>query len=248
MTSESSLLASPTLSSGPLSTTSRSPSSSNLLKSLEDIRKSLENVDNFLTLTEDIMRQEKFRDFELYQRERAKKKGKNFEATSVAPPLSFKNGKIICLGDDGTKFNPANVQLTHEIVKQIINNQNNFLCFDSQFMIKNDGEDDEPPIIKIPSPPPIPKTASSFLRTSSLDVKISEEDEIFLVHQEEDNFMKLNEANNRRLIEFSPSSSSASSKAAENVMRDFEEELKKFDFDRSETLECITAPEAESPE
>lgn len=189
------------------------------------------------------MRQEKFRDLELYQRERAKKKSKNFEPTSVAPPLSFKNGKIICLGDDGTKFNPANVQLTHEIVKQIINNQNNFLCFDSPFSIN----EDESPVIKIPSPPPIPKTGSSLIRTNTLDVKISEEDEIFLVHQEEDNLMKLNSINDRRLIEFSPTSS-ISSRVEENVLRDFEEELKKFDFDRSETLECITAPEAESPE
>lgn len=239
MTSESSLLASPTLSLGRIS--SRSPSSSTLMKSLEDIRKSLENVDSFLTLTEDIMRQEKFRDFELYQRERARRKGKDFEPTSVAPPLSFKNGKIICLGDDGTKFNPANVKLTHEIVKQIINNQNNFLCFESQFSIKDDQ------IIKMPSPPPIPKSASSLFRSNTLDVKISEEDDIFLVHQEDDSQVKLDSMNENRLIHFSPNSS-ISSKVDENVLHDFEEELKKMAFDRSETLECITAPETESPE
>lgn len=235
MTSESSLLASPTVSSGRFSSTSRSPSSSNLFKSLEDIRKSLENVDNFLTLTEDIMRQEKFRDLELYRRERARKKNKGFESSSVAPPLSFKNGKIVCLGDDGTKFNPANVQLTHEIVKQIINNQNNFLCFDNHLPISDD-------TISEPSPPLKLRTTTSSTRS---DVKVSEEQDIFIIHQENEDDGRLKSINNR-LIEFSPTST-LSSKFDENVMRDFEEELKRFDFDRSETLECVAA-DIESPE
>jgi hypothetical protein len=239
MTSESSLLASPTISSGRFSSTSRTPSSSNLFKSLEDIRKSLENVDNFLTLTEDIMRQEKYRDLELYQRERARKKNKTFESSSIAPPLSFKNGKIVCLGDenfDGTKFNPANVQLTHEIVKQIINNQNNFLCFDNHLPISDD------PISESSPPLKVHRKQSSSTRS---DVRISDEQDIFIIHQENDDDGKLKSINDR-LIEFSPTST-LSSKFDENVMRDFEEELKKFDFDRSETLECVTA-DVESPE
>lgn len=163
MTSQSSpLLVSPLVSpaisgklSGKLSRSSSSSSSRNhskISKSLEDIQKNLTNLDNFLMATEDILRNEKFRDLELYQRERARKERK-LEPSS-APPLSFKNGKIFCLGDDGSKFNASNVQLTHDIVKQIINNEKKFLCYEVS---------DDPDPTK---------------------VQLSEEQDIFLNHQE----------------------------------------------------------------
>ncbi|CRL08100.1 CLUMA_CG020995, isoform A [Clunio marinus] len=116
-----------------LQTSLKSSSSSNEYStSLEDVEKNLENLDNFLVLTEDILCRERYRDCELYQRER-KRKNKCVNAVSATPPLSFKNGKIFCLGNDGTKYNPSNVQLTHDIVKQIINDQNNYLCFENNY-------------------------------------------------------------------------------------------------------------------
>lgn len=178
MTSQASLLSSPTI-SAKFSSTSRSPSSSNIYKSLEDIQKNLTNLDNFLTITEDILRRERFRDMELYKRERARKERST--DPPAPPPLSFKNGKIFCLGDDGTKFNPSNVQLTHEIVKQIINNQNNYLCFDNHLPVSDD-----------PDP----------------TVSLSEEKDIFITHKEEEE-AKL-KSFNELMIEFSPTSTISS--------------------------------------
>lgn len=222
MTSQSSLITSPTASAKFRS--SRSPStSSNIYKSLEDIQKNLTNLDNFLTITEDILRRERSRDMELYRRERARKE-KSLEPSS-APPLSFKNGKIFCLGDDGTKFNPSNVQLTHEIVKQIINNQNNYLCFDNQLPISDD-----------PDP-----SSSSTLQ----EVNLSEEKEIFMTHQEDDDDEKL-KSFNELLMEFSPTST-ISSKIDTVMIKSLETFIPELDYNRSETMECMTVP-PESPE
>lgn len=215
MTSQSSLINSPT-NSAKFRTTSRSPStSSNIYKSLEDIQKNLTSLDNFLTITEDILRRERDRDMELYRRERARKE-KTSESSS-APPLSFKNGKIFCLGDDGTKFNPSNVQLTHEIVKQIINNQNNYLCFDNNLPISDD-----------PDP-----TSTSTLN----EVNISEEKEIFLTHYEDEDEAKL-KSFNELLIEFSPTST-ISSKIGEVSIKSLEHDIVELDYNRSDTMECM---------
>lgn len=212
MTSQSSLLASPSNSGKFSGRMSRSPSaSSNIYKSLEDIQKNLTNLDNFLIATEDILRREKFRDLELYQRERARK-----EKKLMAPPLSFKNGKIFCLGDDGTKFNSSNVQLTHEIVKEIINNEKKFLCYD---MVSGD-----------PDP---------------TKVSLSEEQDIFLTHQESEDDGKL-KSYNELLMQFSPTST-VSSKIEEDLLKSMEDDLRRLSYNRSETMECmVVAPE--SPE
>lgn len=223
MTSQSSLLASPAV-SAKFSSTSRAASANNIYKSLEDIQKNLTNLDNFLTITEDILRRERFRDMELYNRERARKEKSLESPSSAPPPLSFKNGKIFCLGDDGTKFNPSNVQLTHEIVKQIINNQNNYLCFDNHLPVSDKPDE----------------TASS----PPCDVKVSDVQEIFLTHQEEDE-AKLKSFNDL-LMEFSPTST-ISSKMGEAVMKSLEDEIKELDYNRSETMECM-AVVPESPE
>jgi hypothetical protein len=216
MTSQASLISSPTI-SAKFSSTSRSPSSSNIYKSLEDIQKNLTNLDNFLTITEDILRRERFRDMELYQRERARKE-KSLDAPAP-PPLSFKNGKIFCLGDDGTKFNPSNVQLTHEIVKQIINNQNNYLCFDNHLPVSDD-----------PDPA----------------VSLSDEKEIFITHHEDEE-ARLKSFND--LIDFSTSSTISSKVEENVIQSLDEEirEIDFNDYNRSDTMECMAVP-PESPE
>lgn len=161
---------------------------------------------------------------ELYQRER-ERKDKSLEPSSAPPPLSFKNGKIFCLGDDGSKFNQSNVQLTHEIVKQIIKNQNNFLCHENHQPLSED---------------PDPSSASTLL-----DVNLSEEQDIFLTHHEQEDDAKL-KSFNELLMKFSPTSS-ISSKIDENFMKELEEEIKDLNYNRSDTAECMTvAPE--SPE
>ena len=223
MTSQSSLITSPTI-SGRFSSVSRSPSSPNIYKSLEDIHRNLTSLDNFLTITEDILRRERFRDMELYRRERERKE-KSFESAS-APPLSFKNGKIFCLGDDGSNFNPSNVQLTHEIVKQIINNQNNYLCFDNHLPISDD---------------PDPSSTS----TTPCEANVSEEKDIFLTHREDDNEVKL-DSFNELMAEFSPTST-ISGKFNEDFMKGIEKEIRELDYNRSDTLDCMVVP-PESPE
>ena len=224
MTSQSSLLTSPT-NSAKFSSTSRTASTSNIYKSLEDIQKNLTNLDNFLTITEDILRRERFRDMELYRRERARK-DKTIEPKSAPPPLSFKNGKIFCLGDDGTKFNPSNVQLTHEIVNQIIKNQNNFLCFDSTL-----------PVSEEPDPDPL---------ATSTPLNVSEEKNIFLTHHEDEDEDKL-KSYNELLMQFSPSSTVSSKVDDNHFMKGIEDEIKALDYNRSETMECM-AVAPESPE
>lgn len=208
MTSQSSLLISPTNSSKLSRTSSRA---SNIYRSIEDIQKNLNSIDNFLMATEEILKQERLRDFELYQRERARKESK-LEAS--APPLSFKNGKIFCLGDDGSKI--SNIQLTHDIVKQIINNEKKFLCYD---MVSHD-----------PDP----------------TLQLSEEQDIFMTHQESEDEAKLKSYNDL-MLQFSPTStvSSVIEENLPNLMKSFEEDLKNFDYNRSETMECmVVAPES----
>lgn len=187
---------------------SRTSSNPNLYKSLEDIQKNLENLDNFITITEDIMHREKINDFELYRRERERKEtgGKLHESPSRPPPLSFKNGKIFCPSVDVSTFNPSNVQLNFEIVKQIINNQSNFLCYVSDDLNE--------------------------------DVNLSDEQDIFMTHHEEDNEGKLKSFNQLLL----KSDSTISSKVEESVLKSIEEEILEFEREKlgkSDTMECL---------
>lgn len=222
MTSHSSLLASPT-NSGKSSATSRASSRSNIYRSLDDIKKNLDSLDDFLTITEDILRRERYRDMELYQRER-ERKVPSAEPQPAPPPLSFKNGKIFCLGDDGSKFNSSNVQLTHEIVKQIINNQNNYLCFDNHIPVNDD----------------LDPSATS----TPYDVNLSDEQDIFLTHQEDEE-TKL-KSFNEQLMNFSPTST-MSSKTTDDLMKSMEGDIKELDYNRSITMECM-AVVPESPQ
>lgn len=207
MTSQSSLLTSPTNSMKYRSSSSSPSSKSHLYKSLEDIQKNLENLDNFITITEDILHREKLNDLELYRRERERKSGST-ESHSCPPPLSFKNGKIYCPSVDVTTFNPSNVQLNFEIVKQIINNQNNFLCYDNHGVV-----DEE-------------------------EVNLSDEQDIFLSHREEEGEVKLKSFNELLM----KSDSSISTKFDEGILKSIEEEIKEFErenFGKSDTMECL---------
>lgn len=233
MTSQASLLSSPDNSSK-FRTNSRSASATNLYKSLEDIQKNLENLDNFLTITEDILTREKYHDMELYRRERERKTNGNKLSESPTchpPPLSFKNGKIFCPAVDGATFNPSNVQLNFEIVKQIINNQNNFLCYENHVEV-----DDE---------------CHEIASSSSPDVNLSEEQDIFMkVSGEDDNDIKLRSSFNDILMK---SNSTISSRLDDAVMKSIEEEIKEYErdarenYEKSETMECMIMP-PESPE
>jgi hypothetical protein len=225
MTSQASLLSSPD-NSLRYRSNSRSPSNSNIYKSLEDIQKNLENLDNFLNLTEDILKRERLHDMELYRRERERKTSGNRLMDSPnchPPPLQFKNGKIICPGVDNTKFNPANVQLNFEIVKQIINNQNNFLCYDN--------------------------LAVADELTES-EINLSDEQDIFITHHENENESKLKSMNEILM----KSNSTISSKFDDNILKSIEEEIREFEkdmeidnFEKSDTMECMILPH-ESPE
>lgn len=206
MSSQASLLTSPT-SSLKFRSSSRTSSNPNLYKSLEDIQKNLENLDNFITITEDILQREKINDFELYRRERERKEGggKLHESPSCPPPLSFKNGKIFCPSVDVSTFNPSNVQLNFEIVKQIITNQSNFLCYVSEL---------------------------------SEDVNLSDEQDIFMTHHEEDSEVKLKSFNQLLM----KSDSTISSKVDDGIMKSIEEEILEFErdnMDKSGTMECL---------
>ncbi|KAL7011955.1 hypothetical protein ACKWTF_014529 [Chironomus riparius] len=227
MTSQASLLASPD-NSAKFRTNSRSSSNTNLYKSLEDIQKNLDNLDNFLTITEDILKREKFHDMELYRRERERKTSgtKSLESPTCPPPLSFKNGKIFCPGVDGATFNPANVQLNFEIVKNIINNQNNFLCYENQDMTG-----DEPD------------------QSSSPEINLSDEQDIYITHHENETEGKLKSMNEFLM----KSNSTISSKLEEAVMQSIEDEIKGYEremrenYEKSETMECMILP-PDSPE
>lgn len=222
MTSQASLLSSPT-NSLKFRTSSRTPSNPNLFKSLEDIQKNLENLDNFLTITEDILHREKLNDLELYRRERERKvNGGKLLESPVPPPLSFKNGKIFCPSVDVSTFNPSNVQLNFEIVKQIINNQNNFLCYENHVTTNDE-----------------------------LDVNLSEEQDIFMTHSEHDNEVKLKSFNELLLKSDSTISSRLDEgilKSIEDEIREFEKE----NYRKSDTMECliekaVDAGEGKSP-
>jgi hypothetical protein len=230
MTSEASLLASPD-NSGKFRSNSNSASSSNLYKSLEDIQKNLDNLDNFLTITEDILTRERYHDMELYQRERERKSNGTTLLESptchLPPPLSFKNGKIFCPAVDGTTLNHTNVQLNFEIVKQIINNQNNFLCYDNHVMTSDEQE----------------------IASSSPDVNLSEEQDIFMTHREEETESKLKSFNSMLM----KSNSTISSKLDDAIMKSLEDEIREYEkdmrenYEKSDTMECIILP-PESPE
>lgn len=228
MTSQASLLGSPE-NSVRYRGNSRSGSQANLYRSLEDIQKNLENLDNFLTITEDILKREKFRDMELYRRERERKTSetKLLESPNIPPPLSFKNGKVFCPGVDEKVYNAENVQLNFEIVKQILNNQKNFLCYENQVM-----EADEPD------------------EESTQDVNLSEEQDIFMTHKEEESEVKLKSMNDFLM----KSNSTISSKLEEAIMQSIQEEIREYDssdmrekYEKSDTMECMILP-PDSPE
>lgn len=217
MTSQASLLTSPT-NSLKFAPSSRSPSNPALYKSLEDIQKNLENLDNFLTITEDILKREKFNDMELYRRERERKVngGKILESpTCHPPPLSFKNGKIFCPSVDTSTFNPSNVQLNFEIVKQIISNQNNFLCYDNPVSDQEDGN-------------------------------LSEEQDIFMTHREESEEAKLKSFNDILMNSSSTISSKIEDGVMKSIEEEIRELSEREKSDTMECLKVDDGEEEKS--
>lgn len=135
--------------------------------SLEEISKDIQEIEDFITVTEDIIKREKERDKEFYARERQRRfeeiqkyrdgtcdrsnkenksplamqrkyslkspiykinSAKQRKSKSGSPNqakrsrLYFKNGRIGCMDSDDCS---ANIQSTHQIVKEIIQSENN---------------------------------------------------------------------------------------------------------------------------
>lgn len=136
--------------------------------SLEEISKDIQEIEDFITVTEDILKREKERDKEFYARERQRRfdeiqkyrdgtcdksnkenksplamamqrkyslkspiykintakyrKSKSGSPKAKRSRLYFKNGRIGCI--DAEDFS-ANIQSTHQIVKEIIQSENN---------------------------------------------------------------------------------------------------------------------------
>ncbi|XP_058458101.1 cGMP-gated cation channel alpha-1 [Malaya genurostris] len=136
-----------------------------LHKSLEEISKDIKELEDFISVTEDILRREREFDEQLYQRERQRKafektmqqiknkcsptkicfgrtdssrvksptfkvnitqkrRIKSFSPKGYKSKLYFRNGKIGCLEAEGAV---SNLRSTHELVKKIINDENNML-------------------------------------------------------------------------------------------------------------------------
>lgn len=151
-----------------VSATEKSEQERNSIRcSLEEISKDIKEIEDFITVTEDIIKREKERDKELYARERQRrceeiqkyretpcdrnnKENKSpsasmhrkyslkspiykintakFRKTKSGSPnkikrsrLYFKNGRIGCMDSDDFS---ANIQSTHQIVKDIIQSEN----------------------------------------------------------------------------------------------------------------------------
>lgn len=157
----------PPTSSRPVSTEKSERDRNSIRCSLEEISKDIREIEDFLTVTEDIMKREKERDKEFYARERQRKiedmqnhrdgasdrsnkenksplvmqrkyslkspsykinSAKHRKSKSGSPNkarrsrLYFKNGRIGCMDSDDYT---ANIQSTHQIVKDIIQSENN---------------------------------------------------------------------------------------------------------------------------
>lgn len=153
----------PQTSSRPVSTEKSERDKHSIRCSLEEISKDIREIEDFITVTEDIIKREKERDKEFYARERQRKfedvqkyrDGGNKENKSPLPMqrkyslkspifkinsakhrksksgspnkvkrsrLYFKNGRIGCMDSDDFT---ANIQSTHQIVKDIIQSENN---------------------------------------------------------------------------------------------------------------------------
>ncbi|XP_058838343.1 cyclic nucleotide-gated cation channel beta-3 [Topomyia yanbarensis] len=139
-----------------------------LHKSLEEISKDIKELEDFISVTEEILRREREYDEQLYQRERQRKafektmqqiknkcsptkicfgrtdnsnssrvksptfkvnitqqrRIKSFSPKGYKSKLYFRNGKIGCLDAEQAV---SNLKSTHELVKRIINDENNML-------------------------------------------------------------------------------------------------------------------------
>lgn len=115
MTSQSSLLQSPIYSRYSRNPTPLS-SPTSLYKSLEDINNSLTELDNFLTLTEDIMKREQDLDKDLYRREREGRvergekswivKSPSVRSTMMGAPLPGAIEEVIEMDSELRKLSP----------------------------------------------------------------------------------------------------------------------------------------------
>ncbi|EAL39479.3 AGAP011459-PA, partial [Anopheles gambiae str. PEST] len=110
-----------------------------LHKSLEEISKDIRELEDFISVTEDILRREREEDEQLTLRERKRKAAEQVNITqkrrikSFSPKgggggykskLYFRNGKIGCQEAENAV---SNLRSTHELVKRIINDESNML-------------------------------------------------------------------------------------------------------------------------
>lgn len=127
-------------------TSRRGSSASNTFRSIEEIKQSLSELDNFLTITEDMILREQELDKELYRREREKKQKNDSpsdSSTSTPSPkllhklsrLRFENGKVVCIDEESPK---SNITVTHKIVKEIIANETKLVNVEKLFDIAVD--------------------------------------------------------------------------------------------------------------
>lgn len=157
----------PQSSSRPMSTEKMERDRHSVRCSLEEISKDIQEIEDFITVTEDIIKREKERDKEFYARERQRRfeeiqkyrdgtcdrsnkenksplamqrkyslkspiykinSAKHRKSKSGSPNkvkrsrLYFKNGRIGCMDSDDFT---ANIQCTHQLVKDIIKSENN---------------------------------------------------------------------------------------------------------------------------
>lgn len=157
----------PPTSSRPMSTEKSERDQHTIRCSLEEISKDIQEIEDFITVTEDIIKREKERDKEFYARERQRRfeeiqrrrngecdsrsnkenksplamqrkyslkspiykintakyrKSKSGSPNNKRSRLYFKNGRIGCMDSDDFS---ANIQSTHQLVKDIIQSENN---------------------------------------------------------------------------------------------------------------------------
>jgi hypothetical protein len=184
---------------------------------LDDIKDSLSELDNYLTITEDMINHERDLDRELYRREREIKyqsksidtvKSSSSSSSSSTPSpkllhrtsrLRFEDGKVKMADNGQETLGKKNIEMTHQIVKQIISNENKYACYDNYFDITDELE--PVPENKILSCSNSKNSDSISLntiesrkssRSSNLSgddqLKLSEEAEIFFAtHEHDDN-------------------------------------------------------------
>lgn len=200
-------------------------------KSLDDIKDSLSELDSYLTITEDMINHERELDRELYRREREMRFGSNSQdvaenLSNISTPspkllhrtsrLRFEDGKVKMADNGQEERGKKNIEMTHQIVKQIISNESRF-CYENFFDItdelepvpenkiiscRNSKDSDSISIKTIESnkssknsrkdslsvKPPFDSKTSSVSSNTSGEVKLSDEAEIFFsTHEHEDN-------------------------------------------------------------